>query len=278
MNLALLRNEMLAMLSEDIGSGDITVAATIPGNACASAQYRTKQSLVVAGSPVLQEIVKLLDAQIEFKAHCGDGASISSGTAIAEIRGSARSILTVERTSLNILQHLCGIATLTRQYVERVAGTHARIIDTRKTVPGLRVLEKYAVTCGGGTNHRMGLFDGVLIKNNHLVFHSSIAVAMREARRHVGHLVKIEVEVRSLDELRVALESGADVVLLDNFNPEQTGKAVEMTRGRIPLESSGGITLETVRDFAETGVDYISVGALTHSARAADIHLRVTSE
>ena len=278
MDLALLHNELLAMLREDIGSGDITAAATIPANARASGQYRSKQTLIVAGIPVLQEMVKLADPELEFKALLADGASIEARAAIAEIRGSARSILTVERTSLNILQHLCGIATLTRQYVERVAGTHARIIDTRKTVPGLRVLEKYAVTCGGGTNHRMGLFDGVLIKNNHLAFHSSIAQAIQEARRHVGHLVKIEVEVRSLDELKVALESGADVILLDNFNPEQTRKAVEMTRGRIPLESSGGITLEAVRSFAETGVDYISVGALTHSAPAADIHLRVTSE
>jgi nicotinate-nucleotide pyrophosphorylase (carboxylating) len=277
-DLTLLQDSLLAMLREDIGSGDITAAATIPQNARASGQYRSKQPLVVAGIPVLQEMVKLADPQFEFKAFFIDGASVEARTAIAAIRGSARSILTVERTSLNILQHLCGIATLTRQYVERVAGTPARIIDTRKTVPGLRVLEKYAVTCGGGTNHRMGLFDGVLIKNNHQVFHSSVAGAVREARRHVGHLVKIEVEVRSLDELKVAIESGADVILLDNFNPEQTRKAVEMTRGRIPLESSGGITLETVRSFAETGVDYISVGALTHSAPAADIHLRVTSE
>jgi nicotinate-nucleotide pyrophosphorylase (carboxylating) len=277
-DLTLLRDSLLAMLREDIGSGDITVAATIPVNARASALYRSKQALIVAGIPVLEEIVKLADPQLEFKALSADGASIEARTTIAEIRGSARSILTVERTSLNILQHLCGVATLTRKYVERVAGTHARIIDTRKTVPGLRVLEKYAVTCGGGTNHRMGLFDGVLIKNNHLVFHFSVAEAIREARRHVGHLVKIEVEVRGLEELQVAIDSGADVILLDNFDPEQTRKAVEMTRGRIPLESSGGITLETVRGFAETGVDYISVGALTHSAPAADIHLRVTSE
>jgi nicotinate-nucleotide pyrophosphorylase (carboxylating) len=173
---------------------------------------------------------------------------------------------------------MCGIATLTQQYVERVKGTQARIIDTRKTVPGLRVLDKYAVRCGGGMNHRMGLFDGVLIKNNHLAFHSSVKEALQEARRHVGHLVKIEVEVRNTGELKVAIEAGADVILLDNFSPEQTRQAVEMTGGRIPLESSGGITLETVRSFAETGVDYISVGALTHSVPAVDIHLRVSPE
>jgi nicotinate-nucleotide pyrophosphorylase (carboxylating) len=278
MDLALLHNELLAMLREDIGSGDITAAATIPANARASAQYRSKEALIVAGIPVVQEMVKLADPQLEFKALSSDGTSIEARTAIAELRGSARSILTVERTTLNLLQRMCGIATLTRQYVDRIAGTRARIIDTRKTAPGLRVLDKYAVTCGGATNHRMGLSDGVLIKNNHLAFHSSIKDAMQETRRHLGHLVKVEVEVRNLDELKVAIEAGADVVLLDNFTADETRKAVEITRGRIPLESSGGITLETVRSFAETGVDYISVGALTHSVPAVDIHLRVTPE
>jgi nicotinate-nucleotide pyrophosphorylase (carboxylating) len=207
-----------------------------------------------------------------------DGDSVSPGIAIAHLRGSARSILAVERAALNMLQRLCGIATLTRQYVDCIAGTRARIVDTRKTVPGLRVFDKHAVACGGGMNHRMGLFDGVLIKNNHLAFHSSIGEAILEARRHLGHLVKIEVEVHRLEELSQAIEAGADVILLDNFTPEQTQKAVAACGGRVPLESSGGITLETVREFAETGVDFISVGALTHSASAADIHLRVTPE
>jgi nicotinate-nucleotide pyrophosphorylase (carboxylating) len=278
MNFALLHNEMLAMLREDIGSGDITAAATIPSSARASGQYRSKQALVVAGIPVIQEMVKLADPHLEFKALSTDGASIEAKTAIAEIRGPARSILTVERTTLNLMQRLCGIATLTRQYVERVKGTRARVIDTRKTAPGLRVLDKYAVTCGGGTNHRMGLFDGVLIKNNHLAFHSSVKDAMNEARKHLGHLVKIEVEVRNLDDLTAAIDAGADVILLDNFTAEQTRKAVEITGGRIPLESSGGITLDTIRSFAESGVDYISVGALTHSVSAVDIHLRVMRE
>jgi nicotinate-nucleotide pyrophosphorylase (carboxylating) len=278
MNLALLHKEMLAMLREDIGSGDITAAATIPAGARAMGQYRSKQALVVAGIPVIREMVKLADPDLEFRALSTDGASIDGKMPIAEIRGSARSILTVERTTLNLLQRLCGIATLTRQYVERVKGTRARVIDTRKTAPGLRVLDKYAVTCGGGTNHRMGLFDGVLIKNNHLAFHSSVKEAMHEARKHMGHLVKIEVEVRNLDDLKAAIDSGVDVILLDNFTPEQARKAVEITRGRIPLESSGGITLDTIRSFAESGVDYISVGALTHSVPAVDIHLHVTPE
>jgi nicotinate-nucleotide pyrophosphorylase (carboxylating) len=219
--------------------------------------------------------VRLVDPEIAFETLTQESASISSGTALAEIRGSARSILTVERTSLNVLQRMCGIATLTRQYVDRVQGTRARIVDTRKTVPGLRFLDKYSVSCGGGMNHRMGLFDGVLIKNNHLAFHSSVDSAIQEARRRLGHLVKIEVEVRDLDQLRSALAAGTDVVLLDNFNPEQTRRAVDIVGGRVPIESSGGITLETVRQFAEAGVDYISIGALTHSVPAVDIHLRV---
>jgi nicotinate-nucleotide pyrophosphorylase (carboxylating) len=277
-DLALLKDSLLAMLREDVGTGDITSRVTIPAGARATARYVSKQALVVAGIAAIQKVVRLVDTDIQFKALAADSDSVDKGTPLAELRGSARSILTAERTSLNLLQRMCGIATLTRQYVERVQGTRARIIDTRKTVPGLRVLDKYAVTCGGGTNHRMGLFDGVLIKNNHLAFHSSITKAMEEARRHVGHLVKIEVEVRSLDELKTALAAGADVILLDNFTPELTRKAVDLAAGRIPLESSGGITLDTVRSFAEAGVDYISVGALTHSVPAVDIHLRVTPE
>jgi nicotinate-nucleotide pyrophosphorylase (carboxylating) len=274
-DVTLLHDTFLAALREDVGAGDITSRATIAPNARATAQYTSKQALVVAGIPVVQEIVRLVDPEIAFETLTQEGASISSGTALAEIRGSARSILTVERTSLNVLQRMCGIATLTRQYVDRVQGTRARIVDTRKTVPGLRFLDKYSVSCGGGMNHRMGLFDGVLIKNNHLAFHSSVDSAIQEARRRLGHLVKIEVEVRDLDQLRSALAAGTDVVLLDNFNPEQTRRAVDIVGGRVPIESSGGITLETVRQFAEAGVDYISIGALTHSVPAVDIHLRV---
>jgi nicotinate-nucleotide pyrophosphorylase (carboxylating) len=173
---------------------------------------------------------------------------------------------------------MSGIATQTRQYVLRVVGTKARVIDTRKTAPGLRVLDKYAVTCGGGFNHRAGLFDGILIKNNHIAFHKSAAHAIEAARRHLGHLTKIEVEVHHLNELSAAIAAGADVILLDNFTPEQTRQAVAEAAGRVPLESSGGITIENIRAFAETGVDYISVGALTHSVPAVDIHMRMTPE
>jgi nicotinate-nucleotide pyrophosphorylase (carboxylating) len=277
-DLQFIQDTLLSSLREDIGSGDITSRAVIPPNARARARYTSKQPLIVAGIPVAQEIVRLVDARLEFKVLELEGASVTMGTPIAEVQGSARSILTAERTSLNLLQRMCGIATLTRQYVERVQGTRARIVDTRKTVPGLRVLDKYAVTCGGGMNHRMGLFDGVLIKNNHLAFHESVEKAVHAARAQLGHLVKIEVEVRNLDELKNALNGGADVVLLDNFNPETTRQAVKMVAGRVPLESSGGITFESVRDFAEAGVDYISVGALTHSVPAVDINLRITPE
>jgi len=275
-DLTLLHDMLLAALREDVGTGDITSRSTIPPDARATGRYTTKQPLVVAGLPVVQEIVRLVDPDVEFKGVSADGASVAAGTVLAEIRGLARPILTAERTSLNLLQRMCGIATLTRQYVVRIQGTRARIVDTRKTAPGLRVLDKYAVACGGGMNHRMGLFDGVLIKNNHLAFHASPAEAIKEARSHLGHLVKVEVEVRNLDELRAAIDSGAEVILLDNFDPQQTRRAVEIAAGRVPLESSGGITLDTVRSFAEAGVDYISVGALTHSVSAVDIHLRVT--
>jgi nicotinate-nucleotide pyrophosphorylase (carboxylating) len=277
-DLGLQREVLLTALREDVGSGDLTSRATVPVNARAGARYTTKQALVLAGIDIAREIVQLVDPAVEFKVLVPDGTSVPNGTPLAEMRGSARSILIAERTSLNLLQRMCGIATLTRQYVDRIQGTRARIVDTRKTVPGLRVLDKYSVSCGGAMNHRMGLFDGVLIKNNHLAFHSSVATAIQEARRHLGHLVKIEVEVRDLDQLQPALKAGADVVLLDNFTPDQTRKAVEIVAGRVPIESSGGITLETVRDFAEAGVDYISIGALTHSVPAVDIHLRVTPE
>jgi len=277
-DLSLLRDTLLLALREDIGTGDLTSRATISSNSRAAAQYTTKQELVVAGISVAQEIVRLVDSTLQFEILTSDSTSVSGGTALATVRGSARSILMAERTSLNFLQRMSGIATMTRRYVDRIQGTRARIVDTRKTVPGLRVLDKYAVSCGGGMNHRMGLFDGVLIKNNHLAFHSSVAHAIEQARRCLGHLVKVEVEVRDLGQLQSALAAGADVILLDNFNPAETRKAVEIVARRVPVESSGGITLDNVRDFAEAGVDYISVGALTHSVPAVDIHLRVTPE
>ncbi len=277
-DLRLAQETFLAAIREDLGAGDITSRAVVPEEARARAAYVSKQPLVVAGLQAIETLIELVDSALEYKAAAQDGDSVPAGTPLAEMHGSARSILAVERVSLNLLQRMCGIATMTRQYVERVQGTRARILDTRKTAPGLRIFDKYAVSCGGGMNHRMGLSDGILIKNNHLAFHASIGDAVRRARERLGHLVKIEVEVHHLEELQAAIEAGADVLLLDNFNPEQTRQAVAICAGRIPLESSGGITLDTIRCFAEAGVDYISVGALTHSAPAADIHLRVTPD
>jgi len=277
-DLQLVQAALLAALREDVGSGDITSQSTVPQTARASARFTAKQPLVVAGLDPLRSLIHLVDSTLEFHALTNDGDFVSRGAALAEMRGSARSILIAERTSLNLLQRMAGIATTTREYVERVKGTRARIIDTRKTAPGLRVFDKYAVTCGGGMNHRMGLFDGVLIKNNHLAFHGTVGKAIQQARERLGHLVKIEVEIHDPNELEEAITVGADVLLLDNFTPEQTKQAVAACAGRVPLESSGGITLDTVRRFAEAGVDYISVGALTHSVTAADINLRVTPE
>jgi len=264
-----------AAILEDVGSGDVTTQATVPESAIATARYTSKQALVVAGLPVVARILRMVDPGLRYEIHKAEGEVVSAGTGLAEVSGSARSILTAERVTLNMLQRLCGIATLTREYVKRVEGTRSRVADTRKTVPGLRVLDKYAVACGGGVNHRIGLFDAILIKNNHLAFHASIAETVREARSSAGEKISIEVEVRRPEDVDEAISAGADMVLLDNFTPEQTREAVRRCGGRVPLESSGGITLLNIREYAEAGVDRISVGALTHSAPAADIHLRI---
>jgi nicotinate-nucleotide pyrophosphorylase (carboxylating) len=269
------RDVLQAALQEDIGTGDITSAATIPESAMATARYTTKQPLAVSGLPVVAELIRMVDSKLKFSAQSADGDYVETGTVLAEMSGSARSILAVERVTLNLLQRMCGIATMTRHYVDRVRGTKARVIDTRKTAPGLRLLDKYAVACGGGTNHRIGLFDAVLIKNNHLAFHKSLTETLTEARRNLAPSLKLEVEVANMVQLDEAIRAKADVILLDNFTPDQTRHAVIQCGGRVPLESSGGITLENIRDYAVAGVDSISVGALTHSVVAADIHLRV---
>jgi nicotinate-nucleotide pyrophosphorylase (carboxylating) len=274
-DLKLIRDVLQTALQEDIGTGDITSSATIPESASATARYTTKQPLVVSGVPVIAELVRMVDSKLKFKDQFADGDHVETGTVLAEMSGPARSILAVERVTLNVLQRMCGIATMTRHYVDRVRGTKARVIDTRKTAPGLRLLDKYAVACGGGTNHRMGLYDAVLIKNNHLAFHKSLTETLAEARRNLAPATKLEVEVIDMDQLEEAIHAKADVILLDNFTSDQTRHAVIQCGGRVPLESSGGITLENIRDYAVAGVDRISVGALTHSVEAADIHLRV---
>jgi nicotinate-nucleotide pyrophosphorylase (carboxylating) len=256
-------------LAEDLGPGDITTAAVLPEPVEATGTFLAKGSLVVAGLPLVGRLYALLAPAIRFQAVAEEGALVARGP-LGVARGDARALLRGERTALNFLQRLCGIATLTRRFALRLEGTKARLLDTRKTTPGLRALERYAVRAGGGANHRFGLFDAVLIKENHAELAGGVGAAVRRARRQAAGQ-KIEVEVRDLAEVREALEAGADMLLLDNMSVHDVRRAVDMVGGRVPLEVSGGITLEIIRDYAEAGVDFISVGALTHSAPAADI-------
>jgi nicotinate-nucleotide pyrophosphorylase (carboxylating) len=269
------RELLEASLREDLGDGDRTSEALVPQSAVARGAYTAKEPLVVGGLAIAGALVQLYDPALDFHALVSDGDRVGRGTPLAEVEGNARSILAVERTSLNFLQRLCGIASLTRRYVEAIEGTGSVIVDTRKTIPGHRLLDKYGVLCGGGENHRIGLFDAVLIKNNHLEFCDDPAKAVESARRQARAL-QLEVEVRDMAELESAIEAKPDVIMLDNFTPEETVKAVRFNAGRVVLESSGGITLDNVRAYAEAGVDRISVGAITHSAPASDIHLRVS--
>lgn len=266
-----------AALTEDIGSGDVTTLATVPETAQARAAMVAREDLVVAGLAIAQEAFRQMSANVKFSATVADGAVLHPGEALMEISGPARALLTAERVALNFVQRLSGVATLTRQFAETIAGTNAKILDTRKTTPGWRRFEKYAVACGGGQNHRFGLFDLVLIKDNHLAAlrdeqPNAIAAAIRRAREKYPAL-QVEVEADHLDQVKQALEAGADIILLDNMSLEELRSAVALSAGRAKLEASGGVNLRTVRGIAETGVDYISVGALTHSARAVDIGL-----
>lgn len=263
-------------LVEDIGGGDVTTLATIPKSARAQAVILCKEQGVLAGVPVVLETFRQVDENVTVDFTIKDGETMSERQQIALFSGPARGILTAERTALNFLQRLSGISTLTRRFVEAVRGTGAVILDTRKTTPGIRVLEKYAVRCGGGQNHRMGLFDMVMIKDNHIAAAGSITNAINAIRKLRGKL-KIEVECKNLEEVREALDAGkVDRIMLDNMTCDTMREAVEFVSGRLELEASGGVTLETVREIALTGVDYISVGALTHSAKALDISLEIT--
>ena len=265
-----------AALVEDLGrAGDITTQATIPATARARAVIAARAEGVVAGLELAREAFRQIDAAISFKACVADGARIAAGAALARIDGPARGVLSAERVALNYLGRLCGVASLTRRYADAIAHTKAKICDTRKTTPLLRAFEKYAVRCGGGANHRFGLDDAILIKDNHIAVAGGVAPALRAAKAFAGHLVKIEIEVDTLAQLAEALGAGADAVLLDNMSPALLREAVAMTQGRAVLEASGGVTLETVREVAETGVALISVGALTHSARALDLGLDI---
>lgn len=263
-------------LAEDLGlAGDITTDAVIAPEAMASGVFAARKPGVVAGLDVAATAFRQLDPAAHLQVFVPDGELVEAGTLIARVSGNARALLTAERVALNFLGRMSGIATLTRRYVDAVAGTRAHIIDTRKTTPGLRAFEKYAVRAGGGMNHRIGLFDAVLIKDNHIAVAGGIGAAIAAARARVGHMVKIEVEVDTLDQLAEALVHRIDAVLLDNMTPDQLAEAVRLVAGRAITEASGGVNLDTVRAIAEAGVDLISVGALTHSAAVLDIGLDV---
>jgi nicotinate-nucleotide pyrophosphorylase (carboxylating) len=261
-------------LEEDLGPGDLTTSLLISEESVSKGVYIAKGNFVLAGFPFAKEVFRMIDPSVEWNLFFPEGSEINNSDILAEISGKTRAILAGERTSLNILQRLSGIATVTRMYVDRVKGFKAKVVDTRKTTPCLRFMEKYAVRTGGGHNHRYGLFDGILIKDNHIKAVGSIRETVKLARAG-HHLTKVEVEVENLDDLEEAIEAGADIVMLDNMPVNEIREAVKISKGRVLLEASGGVNLSNVRDIAETGVDLISVGALTHSAPAADISLKV---
>lgn len=268
-----------AALKEDLGrAGDITTQATIPATARAKAIIAAREDGVIAGLVLAREAFSQVDAAITFEPCVEDGAHVAKGAVVARIEGFAHGILSAERVALNFLGRLSGVATLTARFASKIAHTKARVCDTRKTTPLLRAFEKYAVRCGGGANHRFGLDDAILIKDNHIAVAGGVTAALRAAKDFKGHLVKIEIEVDTLEQLREVLAEGADVVLLDNMSLGDLREAVAMIGGRMIIEASGGVTLETIAGIAETGVDLISVGALTHSARVLDLGLDVVVE
>jgi nicotinate-nucleotide pyrophosphorylase (carboxylating) len=291
-------------LDEDIGSGDATTAATIPARALARAHILARQTLICAGLPIAEKVFRALDPEIRVTSPHNDGSFVEPGAEIVRVKGNARAILTGERTALNFLAHLCGIATLTRRFVEQLAGTRTRIRDTRKTTPGLRALEKYAVKTGGGANHRFGLFDAILLKENHIALAGGIKAALDKAHTYVSPKapppraasaydaagldpevvgpgpLPVQIEVRDAKELKEALGAGAEAVLLDNMTPERAAECVAIARGIRPecvIEISGGITLDNARAYAQAGADFLSSGMLTHSAPAASLSLLVDS-
>ena len=277
----LYRDIVSRAIREDLNHGDITTSCTIPARQRAEAVIVAKEPCVVAGVFVAKECFLLLDSRVEFVAEAQEGSRVETGGIILECRGDCASLLASERVALNFLQRMCGTATLASRFAQAVSGTGCRVVDTRKTTPGLRILEKYAVRIGGCYNHRFDLSDGILIKDNHIAAcGGSVKEAVSRARVNAPHGLRIEVEVSSLPELKEALDAGAEAVLLDNMDCAELEEAVRYARGRQPgiiLEASGGVTLENVRDIAKTGVDIVSTGALTHSARAVDLSMRITS-
>jgi nicotinate-nucleotide pyrophosphorylase (carboxylating) len=274
-NPKILEKVVTAALEEDLGIGDLTTDSIVPSDLIASGDFLAKEDMVLAGWPVAVETFRSISPAIQTKTDFAEGSWIPGGTIFGHVYGPAAHLLKGERVALNFLQQLSGVATETHRYVQAVKGTGVAILDTRKTTPGLRFLEKYAVRMGGGKNHRLGLYDGVLIKENHIAMAGSILEAMRRAHAGIDHLKKVEVEVTNFDELKQALEAGSDVILLDNMTVEQVRAAVNLVDGRVPLEVSGGIHLGNVLDYAKTGIHYISAGALTHSVKAIDISLEL---
>ena len=270
----LLRPLVEVALTEDLGRrGDVTSQATIPADMQAKLEIKARQAGVICGMDLARLSFAMVDPQIEFVAQVADGEWVDAGTVLASVGGNARHLLTAERTALNFMTHLSGIATDTRKIVDSVAEYPAQITCTRKTIPGLRIVQKYAVRCGGGRNHRLGLDDAILIKDNHIAIAGDIKTAIKQAQDFAGHLIPIEVEVDTLAQLAQALDAGVSLVLLDNMSPEILAQAVTMCKGRARTEASGGITPETVQAAAKTGVDFIAMGYLTHSTTALDIGL-----
>ncbi len=268
-------------LAEDIGRGDITSRSTVRPGQRARGSFLAKQDFVLAGLEVADAVFAAFDYQMQIEANVADGEELATGKMFGRVTGDAQMLLAAERVALNFLQRMSGVATITRRYADAIAGTRAKIVDTRKTTPGLRMLEKYAVTVGGGHNHRLGLDDGVLIKDNHIALAGGVTEAVRRAKEAAGHLHKIEVEVANFEQLKDALAAKADIIMLDNMTPETVREAVQIVNQHEPderrtlLEASGGITLANVRAYAEAGADLISIGALTHSAPAVDISLKI---
>ncbi len=267
-------------LAEDIGTGDLTSESLVDSNAQVHATFLVKRAGVICGTTMAGLVMGEVDRSITVEWEVREGDYVDAGSTVGHLHGSAQSILTAERTALNFMQRMSGVATLTRSYVEQIAGTRATVLDTRKTLPGWRILDKYCVKCGGGSNHRMGLYDMVMIKDNHIIAHGSIAAAVSAVRRYFDVRgitgVPVEVETQSLSDVSEVLATeGVDRVMFDNFTPDEMRSAVLLVDGKIETEASGGITLETIREYAETGVDFISVGALTHSAVALDISLNM---
>ncbi len=271
---------LINALKEDLGSGDVTTAALIPEDHVSEALLVAKGDIVLAGLPFAERVFQLVDSSLIFKSLKREGSRVGKGSIIARAKGKTAGLLIAERTALNLLQRMSGIATLTNEYIEAVRGLNVAITDTRKTAPGLRFFDKYAVSMGGGMNHRYGLYDGVLIKDNHIAAAGGVGKAVKLARASAHHLLKIEVEVNNISEVKEALSAGADIIMLDNMDVDMMKKAVGVIRQKksgVLIEASGNMNLDNIREAAETGVDLISVGALTHSAPAADLSLQIRS-